>query len=289
MIQHIVLLKWKADTTDEQITRPSSEAQALVKRDRQRRTGDVGPQPRQRRPRLHACDHRQALRRSARGYLDHPARQRYLADALAPIEEERIEVDLPGGSSTTIARPATAQLGVGGDAATVGERRRGRPALGGAAPRGLESRRAPRPAARLERPVATWDDVRRIALALPETTEVISRENLQWRVKDRSFVWQRPLRRSDLRRSARRTQGADPRRSGSSISAPRGRCSPRIRRLLHHSPLRRLSRGAGAARSHRLDDLRGGDRRGLAGASAQAAWRTRISTRCRSGSPDERP
>jgi len=46
--------------------------------------------------------------------------------------------------------------------------------------------------------MATWDDVARIALALPETTEVISRGQRHWRVKDKSFVWERPLRRSDL-------------------------------------------------------------------------------------------
>ena len=46
--------------------------------------------------------------------------------------------------------------------------------------------------------MATWDDVRRIALELPETAEVISRERPQWRVKDKLFVWDRPLRRSDL-------------------------------------------------------------------------------------------
>jgi hypothetical protein len=46
--------------------------------------------------------------------------------------------------------------------------------------------------------VATWDDVRRIALALPETAEAISRENRHWRVKDKLFVWERPLRRPDL-------------------------------------------------------------------------------------------
>ena len=46
--------------------------------------------------------------------------------------------------------------------------------------------------------MATWDDVRRIALALPETSERLSREHRQWRVKDKLFVWERPLRRSDL-------------------------------------------------------------------------------------------
>jgi hypothetical protein len=46
--------------------------------------------------------------------------------------------------------------------------------------------------------VASWDDVRRIALALPETSEGLSRDLRQWRVKDKGFVWERPLRRADL-------------------------------------------------------------------------------------------
>jgi hypothetical protein len=45
--------------------------------------------------------------------------------------------------------------------------------------------------------MATWDDVRRIALALPEATERESRGTSQWRVKDKLFVWERQLRRSD--------------------------------------------------------------------------------------------
>jgi hypothetical protein len=46
--------------------------------------------------------------------------------------------------------------------------------------------------------VATWDDVRRLALALPETSERISRDLRQWQVKDKGFVWERPLRRADF-------------------------------------------------------------------------------------------
>jgi hypothetical protein len=46
--------------------------------------------------------------------------------------------------------------------------------------------------------VASWEDVRRIALALPETNEHSSREQAHWRVRDKLFVWERPLRRSDL-------------------------------------------------------------------------------------------
>jgi hypothetical protein len=46
--------------------------------------------------------------------------------------------------------------------------------------------------------VPTFDDVARIALALPETGERQSRDMRQWRVKDKLFVWERPLRPSDL-------------------------------------------------------------------------------------------
>ena len=47
--------------------------------------------------------------------------------------------------------------------------------------------------------MATWDDVRRIALALPETSERPSHGNTSWRVRDKLFVWERPLRPADLR------------------------------------------------------------------------------------------
>ena len=47
--------------------------------------------------------------------------------------------------------------------------------------------------------MATWDDVRAIALGLPETFERAGRDGLRdWRVKDKGFVWERPLRKSDL-------------------------------------------------------------------------------------------
>jgi hypothetical protein len=44
----------------------------------------------------------------------------------------------------------------------------------------------------------TFEDVRRIALALPETDEHESRGHAHWRVKEKGFVWERPLRKSDL-------------------------------------------------------------------------------------------
>ena len=46
--------------------------------------------------------------------------------------------------------------------------------------------------------MASWDDVRRLALALPDTSEGVSRDLRRWLVKDKGFVWERPLRRSDL-------------------------------------------------------------------------------------------
>lgn len=46
--------------------------------------------------------------------------------------------------------------------------------------------------------MATWDDVRQIALALPETSERRSHGHAAWRVKDKLFVWDRPLRKTDL-------------------------------------------------------------------------------------------
>ena len=42
--------------------------------------------------------------------------------------------------------------------------------------------------------MADWDDVRRIALGLPEATEQAGR----WLVRDKLFVWERPLRKADL-------------------------------------------------------------------------------------------
>ena len=46
--------------------------------------------------------------------------------------------------------------------------------------------------------MADWDDVRRIAMSLPETNERPAWGHAFWRVKDKGFVWERPLRRGDL-------------------------------------------------------------------------------------------
>ncbi|MBS1878684.1 MAG: MmcQ/YjbR family DNA-binding protein [Actinobacteria bacterium] len=46
--------------------------------------------------------------------------------------------------------------------------------------------------------MASWDDVRRLALALPETSERPAYGSAAWRVRDKLFVWERPLRRKEL-------------------------------------------------------------------------------------------
>jgi hypothetical protein len=46
--------------------------------------------------------------------------------------------------------------------------------------------------------MATWSDVRDTAMALPEVDERPRQDTLQWRVRDKGFVWERPLRRADL-------------------------------------------------------------------------------------------
>jgi hypothetical protein len=47
--------------------------------------------------------------------------------------------------------------------------------------------------------VAGWDDVRRIALALPGAEEDTTHGQASWRVRKKMFVWERPLRQTDLR------------------------------------------------------------------------------------------
>ena len=50
--------------------------------------------------------------------------------------------------------------------------------------------------------MANWEDVRALALAMPDADETLSRGMRFWRVaaqpKPKLFVWERPLRKSDL-------------------------------------------------------------------------------------------
>ncbi len=47
--------------------------------------------------------------------------------------------------------------------------------------------------------MATWSDVRHLALALPGTSEKVSSNGqCAWLVQKKGFAWERPLRRADL-------------------------------------------------------------------------------------------
>ncbi len=46
--------------------------------------------------------------------------------------------------------------------------------------------------------MATWEQVRRYALAMPGVVETTSRGNAAWTVDKKVFVWDRPLRKTDL-------------------------------------------------------------------------------------------
>ena len=48
--------------------------------------------------------------------------------------------------------------------------------------------------------MATWDDVRELALAMPGAEEFVTRGDLAWRAgaSGKGFIWERPLRTADL-------------------------------------------------------------------------------------------
>lgn len=96
MIQHIVLLKFKPDTTDAQIDAAFGEAQQLVDAIDAVQRISLG---RNRGDDSHGYTHALIVRLSdddaLTAYLSHPARERYVREALGPIEAERIEIDVP--------------------------------------------------------------------------------------------------------------------------------------------------------------------------------------------------
>ena len=96
MIQHIVLLKWKAGTTDQQVDAVFAQAEKLVngidgveRITLGRNVGDADHGF------THAFIVNLADADALRNYLEHPLRNTYLSDAINPIEEERIEIDVP--------------------------------------------------------------------------------------------------------------------------------------------------------------------------------------------------
>lgn len=46
--------------------------------------------------------------------------------------------------------------------------------------------------------MTTWDDIERIAFALPDVEESTQRGDRAWKVRGKAFVWARPLRTRDL-------------------------------------------------------------------------------------------
>src|SRR3954470_3637907 len=47
--------------------------------------------------------------------------------------------------------------------------------------------------------MATWDDVESIALGLPDTSQELAWGTRHWKVHGKGFVWERPLRKSDVK------------------------------------------------------------------------------------------
>jgi hypothetical protein len=58
--------------------------------------------------------------------------------------------------------------------------------------------------------MATLDDVARIALGLPEVVEGEGRRGREWSVGAKTFAWERPFSKADLRRFGNAPVPADP-------------------------------------------------------------------------------
>jgi hypothetical protein len=96
VIQHIVLLKWKPETTEEQILGAVRRAEHLPNQIDGVESLTIG---RNRVDHEHGYTHVLIVRltdeRALARYLEHPLRNEYMREHLAPIEQERIEIDVP--------------------------------------------------------------------------------------------------------------------------------------------------------------------------------------------------
>jgi hypothetical protein len=96
VIQHIVLLKWKPDTTEEDIVAAFRRAEHLPNEIDGVESLTIG---RNRVKHDHGFTHALIVRLTdepaLERYLAHPLRARYIAEHLQPLEAERIEIDVP--------------------------------------------------------------------------------------------------------------------------------------------------------------------------------------------------
>lgn len=96
MIVHIVLLKWRPDVTNDEVLEAFSQARDLPNEIPGVQRITIG---RHYGESKHGFTHAISVQlddeRALENYLSHPARVQYNAQYLEPIEEERIEIDVP--------------------------------------------------------------------------------------------------------------------------------------------------------------------------------------------------
>jgi hypothetical protein len=96
VIQHIVLLKWKPETTEEEVLAAFRQAEHLPNEVDGVESLTIG---RNRVQHEHGYTHALIVRLTDEDalerYLAHPLRLAYMRDHLAPLEAERIEIDVP--------------------------------------------------------------------------------------------------------------------------------------------------------------------------------------------------
>jgi Stress responsive A/B Barrel Domain len=96
VIQHIVLVKWKPGTTEEDIADAFTASRALLDDIDAVRKLTLGRDRAESGHRFtHALIVTLADEGALRSYLEHPTRVRYVRERLQPLAEERIEIDVP--------------------------------------------------------------------------------------------------------------------------------------------------------------------------------------------------
>lgn len=105
MIQHIVVLKWKAGTTAAQVDQVLAQADVLMDGIDAVQRITVG---RNSGGANHGFTHAIVVNvdgeEALATYLDHPVRRQYVTEVLSPIEEARIEIDAPTDDSSAYKR-----------------------------------------------------------------------------------------------------------------------------------------------------------------------------------------